>query len=116
MDPVRAQIFFEIMLQTEITANQLMNRLTINRSTLTHHLVKMEEARLIEVRIQTKGRPVKYYKLSKEQNRKVEFKMLFPVHLTLVGVKICLAERAGGYQTFGSSIECGAENTADQSQ
>ena len=71
LDPVRAQIFFEIMLQKEITANQLMNRLTINRSTLTHHLTKMVETGLLDVRIQSTGRPIKYYSLSKEQKQKI---------------------------------------------
>ena len=70
-DPVRAQIYFEAMIQEEITAKQLMKKLTINRSTLTHHLTKMIEAGIFEVRVQTIGRPIKYYRISEALNRRV---------------------------------------------
>ncbi|MBK5114853.1 MAG: helix-turn-helix transcriptional regulator [Candidatus Heimdallarchaeota archaeon] len=70
-DPVRAQIYFEAMIQEEVTAKQLMKKLTINRSTLTHHLVKMVEASIFEVRVQTLGRPVKFYRISESLNKKV---------------------------------------------
>ncbi|MCK5298569.1 MAG: helix-turn-helix transcriptional regulator, partial [Candidatus Heimdallarchaeota archaeon] len=70
-DPVRAQIYFEAMIQEEITAKQLLEKLTINRSTLTHHLTKMVEAGIFEVRVQTLGRPIKFYRISDELNRRV---------------------------------------------
>jgi DNA-binding transcriptional ArsR family regulator len=71
MDPVRAQIYFEAMMQEEITAKGLMNRLTINRSTLTHHLVKMVEVGIFDVRVQSVGRPIKYYRISEFLSKKI---------------------------------------------
>ena len=69
-DPVRAHIYFEAMIQKEITAKQLMEKLTINRSTLSHHLTKMVEEGVFDVRVQTIGRPVKYYRISELMNRR----------------------------------------------
>ncbi|MHA1902879.1 MAG: ArsR family transcriptional regulator [Candidatus Thorarchaeota archaeon] len=65
-DPVRSRIYFEIMLQGQVTAQQLMNYVSINRSTLTHHLTKMVETDLLDVGVQSIGRPVKYYSLNDE--------------------------------------------------
>ena len=73
-DPVRAQIYFEAMIQKEITAKQLMEKLTINRSTLTHHLTKMVEEGIFDVRVQAIGRPIKYYRISESMTKRLIIK------------------------------------------
>jgi DNA-binding transcriptional ArsR family regulator len=71
VDPVRAQIYFEAMVHKEITAKQLMEKLTINRSTLTHHLTKMVQKGIFEVRVQSTGRPIKYYRIKKSTDQPI---------------------------------------------
>ncbi|MHA2356548.1 MAG: winged helix-turn-helix domain-containing protein [Candidatus Thorarchaeota archaeon] len=66
VDPVRAQIYFEILVKEEMTAHQMMKHLTIARSTLTHHLTKFVKAKVFNVRVESTGRPVKYYSLNKD--------------------------------------------------
>ncbi len=64
VDPIRAQIYFEVLVRGEVTAHKLMQVLPINRSTLTHHLTKFVEAGIFIVDIPATGRPVKYYRLN----------------------------------------------------
>jgi predicted ArsR family transcriptional regulator len=64
VDPVRAQIYFEVLLQGEVTAQEMMKRLSIVRSTLTHHLTKFVKAEVFSVRVESTGRPVKHYRLN----------------------------------------------------
>jgi DNA-binding transcriptional ArsR family regulator len=64
VDPVRAKIYFEVLVKGELKAQDLMSRLTIARSTLTHHLTKFVEAGVFEVRVDSVGRPIKHYSLS----------------------------------------------------
>jgi DNA-binding transcriptional ArsR family regulator len=66
VDPVRAQIYFEVLTQGEVTARQLMKRLPIARSTLTHHLTKFVESKVLDVRVESTGRPIKHYSLNKD--------------------------------------------------
>ena len=65
-DPVRARIFFEILLHRKVTAKHLMKRLSISRSTLSYHLKKLEDDGILEVGISTEGRPSKQYSLCPE--------------------------------------------------
>ncbi len=73
-DPVRSRIYFEVMRQGETTASQLMKHVAINRSTLTHHLTKLVEAKVLRVRVQELGRPIKYYRLNEEIEERVVIK------------------------------------------
>ncbi|MFX1476337.1 MAG: ArsR/SmtB family transcription factor [Promethearchaeota archaeon] len=70
-DPVRSRIYFEVMRQGEITAQELMAHVDVNRSTLTHHLTKLVAAKALRVRVQELGRPVKYYRLNEEIQEEV---------------------------------------------
>lgn len=63
-DPIRTQIYMHVLLNGEITAQQLMEHLPIGRSTLTHHLSKFVEADVFKFRVQALGRPTKYYSLN----------------------------------------------------
>lgn len=60
-DPVRARIYLEVLLNEEVTAQQLMDRIKISRSTMSHHLSRFVEDRVFNVRVQEKGRSVKFY-------------------------------------------------------
>ena len=64
IDPVRAQLYFEVLVRGEVTAKQLMKILPVNRSTLTHHLTKFVEAGILTVDVPSVGRPVKHYRLN----------------------------------------------------
>ena len=66
VDPIRAQIYFEVLKQGEVTAQEMMKQLPIVRSTLTHHLTKFVEAEVFSVRVESTGRPVKHYRLNTE--------------------------------------------------
>lgn len=72
-DPIRTQIYMHVLLNREITAQQLMEHLPIGRSTLTHHLSKFVEADVFKFRVQALGRPTKYYSL-KELKREIVLK------------------------------------------
>jgi len=63
VDPVRAKIYFEVLVKGELTAQELMNKLTIARSTLTHHLTRFVEAEVFRVRVDATGRPIKHYSI-----------------------------------------------------
>ena len=62
-DPMRARIFFEILLHRKVTAKHMTERLRISRSTLSYHLKQLEKEGIIEVGISTEGRPSKEYSL-----------------------------------------------------
>ncbi|MGY5874246.1 MAG: helix-turn-helix domain-containing protein [Candidatus Thorarchaeota archaeon] len=66
IDPVRGQLYFEVLVRGEVTAKQLMKTLPVNRSTLTHHLTKFVESGVLSVDIPDVGRPVKTYRLNPE--------------------------------------------------
>lgn len=62
-DPIRSRIFFEITLNKEVSTSKLLDRIKISKGTMSHHLSKLVKAGLLEVRIQSAGRPIKYYSL-----------------------------------------------------
>ncbi|MGY5854702.1 MAG: hypothetical protein RTU92_14125 [Candidatus Thorarchaeota archaeon] len=66
IDPVRAQLYFEVLVRGEVTAKELVKILPVNRSTLTHHLTKFVESGVLSVDIPDVGRPVKTYRLNPE--------------------------------------------------
>ncbi len=63
-DPVRFKIFSEIFLKSRITATELLEVISINRSTLSFHLTKMVKANLLTVEMNPTGRATKYYSLA----------------------------------------------------
>ena len=63
-DPVRFKIFSEIFLKNRITANELLEVISVNRSTLSFHLTKMVKANLLTVEMNPTGRATKYYSLA----------------------------------------------------
>ena len=60
-DPVRARIYLEVLLNEEVTAQQLMDTVEISRSTMSHHLSRFVEDKVLKVRVQETGRSVKFY-------------------------------------------------------
>jgi DNA-binding transcriptional ArsR family regulator len=60
-DPVRARIYLEVLLNEEVTAQQLMDIIKISRSTMSHHLSRFVEDKVLKVRVQETGRSVKFY-------------------------------------------------------
>lgn len=73
-DPVRARIYIEILVNNEMTAQELMKVVNIKRSTISHHLTRFVEEEVLSVRVQSTGRPVKYYKINPHRNEEVVFK------------------------------------------
>ena len=63
-DPVRARIYVEVLLNKEVTAQQLMEITKVSRSTISHHLSRFVEDKLLLVRIQSVGRSVKFYSIN----------------------------------------------------
>ncbi|MFW9806754.1 MAG: helix-turn-helix domain-containing protein, partial [Candidatus Thorarchaeota archaeon] len=61
MDPVRARIYLEVLLNDEVTAQQLKEKIDISRSTMSHHLSRFVEDKVFKVRVKETGRPVKFY-------------------------------------------------------
>jgi DNA-binding transcriptional ArsR family regulator len=80
-DPVRARIYLEVLLNKEITAQQLMDRIKISRSTMSHHLSRFVEDTVFNVRVQESGRSVKYY--SHNPDFKEEFVIEGKDHIAL---------------------------------
>ena len=74
-DPVRARIYIEILVNQEMTAQQLMKVVNIQRSTMSHHLTRFVEEDVLSVRVQSTGRPVKYYQINPRRNEEVVFKV-----------------------------------------
>jgi hypothetical protein len=64
-DPVRFKIFSEIFFKNRITANELLEVIPINRSTLSFHLTKMVKACILTVEMNPTGRATKFYSLAK---------------------------------------------------
>ncbi|MHA1958719.1 MAG: ArsR/SmtB family transcription factor [Candidatus Thorarchaeota archaeon] len=63
-DPVRARIFLEAMIHREITVKHLLPQLSVGSSTISHHLKRLVEEGVLDVRVEATGRPVKYYTVS----------------------------------------------------
>ncbi len=63
-DPVRARIYIEVLCSKEITALELLQTADINRSTLSHHLTRFVKEGVLNVRVQSIGRSVKYYSIN----------------------------------------------------
>ena len=63
-DPMRASIYIEVLVNQEMTAQELMEVVSINRSTMSHHLSRFVKERVFNVRIETIGRSVKYYSIN----------------------------------------------------
>ena len=74
-DPVRARIYIEILVNQEMTAQELMKVVNIRRSTMSHHLTRFVEEDVLSVRVQSTGRPVKYYQINPHRNEEVVFKV-----------------------------------------
>ena len=62
-EPIRSRIFLEVLLNKEVSTNELLERINISKGTMSHHLTKLVNAGLLEVKIQSTGRPLKYYSL-----------------------------------------------------
>ena len=73
-DPVRARIYIEILVNPEMTAQELMKVVDVNRSTMSHHLTRFVEEDVLSVRVQSTGRPVKYYQINPHHNEEVVIK------------------------------------------
>jgi DNA-binding transcriptional ArsR family regulator len=65
-DPIRARIYIEALLNKEVTAQQLMKVTGISRSTMSHHLSLFVKKDVFSVRVQSVGRPTKYYSINQD--------------------------------------------------
>lgn len=70
-DPVRARIYIEIFVNQEMTAQQLMKVVNIQRSTMSHHLTRFVKEKVLSVRVEDTGRPVKYYQINPNRNEEI---------------------------------------------
>ena len=70
-DPMRARIYVEVLVNQEMTAQELMEVVDINRSTMSHHLSRFVRERVFNVRIETIGRSVKYYSINPDFSEEV---------------------------------------------
>ncbi len=77
-DPIRSRIFFEIILNKEVSTSKLLERIKISKGTMSHHLSKLVKAGLLEVKIQATGRPIKYYSIKKSSKIIKEIKIREP--------------------------------------
>ena len=73
-DPVRARIYIEILLNNEMTAQELMKVVNVKRSTISHHLTRFVEENVLSVRVQSTGRPVKYYQVNPRHTEEILIK------------------------------------------
>ena len=62
-DPQRAKIYFFILRENQATAEELMELTQIQRSTLSYHLTRMVETKILSVSVPATGRFKKIYKL-----------------------------------------------------
>ncbi|MHA1961421.1 MAG: ArsR/SmtB family transcription factor [Candidatus Thorarchaeota archaeon] len=109
-DPVRSRIYLEVLLTSKVTAQQLMDHLTIGRSTLTHHLTKLVESGILDVTVQPTGRPVKSYSLSSEIQKRVEIEVPSESAKEL-GQRIAFLESAASHlQMIANLAREGAES------
>ncbi|TFG09011.1 ArsR family transcriptional regulator [Candidatus Heimdallarchaeota archaeon] len=65
VDPVRSKILFETLLKGKTTSEMLEKSTGKSKSTVSHHLKKLVQGKLLEVSIHPTGK-TKYYQLSKE--------------------------------------------------
>ncbi|MHA1908611.1 MAG: ArsR/SmtB family transcription factor [Candidatus Thorarchaeota archaeon] len=65
-DPVRARIYIEVVLRKEATAIELMEKIKISRSTMSHHLSRFVEEKVLRVRVGSEKyhRSIKYYSIN----------------------------------------------------
>ncbi|MFW9793529.1 MAG: ArsR/SmtB family transcription factor [Candidatus Thorarchaeota archaeon] len=70
-DPVRARIYVEVLLNQELTAQELMEVVNINRSTMSHHLSRFVKERVFKVRIESIGRSIKYYSINPDYSEEI---------------------------------------------
>jgi len=70
-DPVRARIYIELLLNREITAQELMRITKISRSTISHHLTRFVKEEVLTVRIHSTGRAVKFYSINPKYSEKI---------------------------------------------
>lgn len=73
-DPVRARIYVEVLLNKEITAQELMEVVNINRSTMSHHLSRFVKEQVLNVRIESIGRSIKYYSINSNYSEEIIIK------------------------------------------
>jgi DNA-binding transcriptional ArsR family regulator len=64
LDPIRSKIIFEVILRGEATAEILVEATKKSRSTISHHLKKLVEHRILEVFMNPTGK-TKFYRLNK---------------------------------------------------
>ena len=65
LDPIRSKIIFEIVLKGEATADYLIEVTNKSRSTISHHLKKLVENRILEVHMNPTGK-TKYDRISQD--------------------------------------------------
>lgn len=70
-DPVRARIYIEILVNNEMTAQELMAVVDIGRSTLSHHLTRFVEEEILAVRVKSTGRSIKHYSINLQKKKEV---------------------------------------------
>jgi len=73
-DSVRARIYIEILVNKEMTAQELMKVVDVKRSTMSHHLTRFVEEEVLNVRVQSTGRPVKYYQINPRHSEEIVIK------------------------------------------
>jgi len=67
-DPVRSKIIFEIILNGEVTADQIVEATEKSRSTIAHHLKKLVENGILDVFMHPTGK-TKFYRITKNIER-----------------------------------------------
>ncbi len=72
-DPVRARIYMEVLVNREVTAQDLMERTKISRSTLSHHLSRFVDSGVLNVRVGSEKyhRLVKYYTINPDYSEEI---------------------------------------------
>ncbi|MFW9907601.1 MAG: ArsR/SmtB family transcription factor [Candidatus Thorarchaeota archaeon] len=65
-DPVRARIYIEVLMRKEATAEELKDVVNVSRSTISHHLTRFVNERVLAVRVGSEKytRNVKYYRIN----------------------------------------------------
>ncbi len=72
-DPVRARIYVEILLEKEATAQHLMEITKVGRSTISHHLSRFVDEKVLRVRVgdEKYHRSIKYYSINPDFSEKI---------------------------------------------
>jgi DNA-binding transcriptional ArsR family regulator len=65
LDPIRSKIIFEVILRNEVTADYLIEATNKSRSTISQHLKKLVENRILEVYMNPTGK-TKYYRMNQD--------------------------------------------------